>query len=163
MSVARAVRSALSLGSTRNALVLIFTMIPSVLVPRAVGGALVDTTSLWVSVGRLPTQGRGVAREVVSRSRYLGDHGCWPSSSWSQGEVACCSRVRTESNALGGAAGPTPGNALPHRTEKDHRGRRSRQGRVRGQHPEGDGDGVWQSVPVTRVPRPMGRSCLLYT
>src|SRR5450631_3571120 len=88
MSVARAVRSALSLGTTRNALVLIFTMIPSVLVPRAVGRALVDTTGLWVPVGRLPTQSRGSAWEVVSRSRYLGDQGCCRSSPWLQSEVA---------------------------------------------------------------------------
>src|ERR1039458_9357057 len=46
MSVARLVRSALSLGATRNALVVIFMMIPSVLVPAAVGNALVETTGL---------------------------------------------------------------------------------------------------------------------
>src|ERR1035437_9096739 len=77
---------------------------------------------------------------VTRRGRLLfqGTHG-----------VGCVRRRRVE-------AGPTPGNVLPHRTGKDHRGRRSRQGRDRGQHPEGDG--VWQSVSVTRVPRPMGRS-----
>src|SRR5664280_1875571 len=57
MSVARAVRSALSLGPTRNALVLIFMMIPSVLVPAAVGNALIETTGSGGTCGQVANPG----------------------------------------------------------------------------------------------------------
>src|SRR5664280_1724515 len=84
MSVARAVRSALSLGSTRNAPVLIFTMIPSVLAPAAVGNALVETTGsgghLWAgcqprAVGALgkPYAALGHVASVVDSEPGFGE------------------------------------------------------------------------------------------